>query len=453
MLLDREVERARIDALLDGARNGTSGTLVLCGEPGIGKSALLAWAVERATGFRVLRAKGVESEADLAFSALYELTRPILDHLERLSPPQAAALRGALALAPTSGIDRFSVYAATLGLLAAAAEEHPLLCVIDDAHWLDPASADAVLFAARRLEEEGIAVLIAARADEEQRFLAAGLPTLDVVGLDEQVARDLLASTVDHRLPAGLAERLVTATGGNPLALLELPSVLTRSQLAGRSPIETPLLAGASVERAYRGRLEPLPAATRRALLVAAASDGSELRAIAAATRADGGIEALEAAELAGLITLGADRLEFRHPLVRAAVYSSATPPERRAAHRALGEALTGERDADRRAWHLAAAAMEPDEEVAAALERSAHSARRRGGPAEDARALERAARLTPDPDVRARRLLDAARALRASGNPGHAIDLLEQTLELTADPALCSAAAEERATIELWQG
>jgi DNA-binding CsgD family transcriptional regulator len=415
MLLGREAECARIDDLLTAARRGASAALMIRGDPGIGKSALLEEAARRAAGMTVLRAHGVQSESELTFAALADLLGPLLDHLDALPQVQAAALAGALALGPPAAPDRFAVYAATLSLLAECA---PLLAVVDDAMWVDAASREALLFVARRLQQEGIVLLLAARAS------VAELPELVLGGLDLAAATALLGAAPE------VAARLLDATGGNPLALLELSGLLTEAQRAGREAIEDPPPVGSSVERAFSRELDALPEATRRALLVAAACETGATADIFAALERP---EALEPAERAGLITIAGAHLQFRHPLLRSVAYRALAAPERRAAHRALAGAVGGER----RAWHLAAAAVAPDETVAGALDEAAAAARRRGGPAAAMRAAERAAMLTPDPELRARRLLAAAEDHARVGPPERAHAFLDEALGLATEPLL----------------
>jgi DNA-binding CsgD family transcriptional regulator len=419
MLLGREAECARIDALLDAARGGASAALMIRGDPGIGKSALLQAAVRRADGMRVVRARGVESESELTFAGLADLLAPLLDRLDGLPPAQSAALAGALALGPPAAPDRFAVYAATLSLLADCA---PLLAIVDDAAWIDPATREALLFVARRLQQEGIVVLFAART------AIADLPELVLGGLDREAATALLRAAPE------VAARLVEATGGNPLALLELSALLTEAQRAGREPIEDPPPVGSNVERAFSRELDALPEPTRRALLVAAACEsGAGADIVAALEQLALGPEALEPAERAGVIAFDGAQVQFRHPLLRSVAYRALAAPERRAAHRALAQALGGER----RAWHLAAAAVAPDEAVAAELQEAAAAARRRGGPAAAVRAAERAAALTPDPERRARRLLEAAEDHARIGPPERADALLDAALEHAVEPLL----------------
>jgi DNA-binding CsgD family transcriptional regulator len=431
VLLGREGERARIGALLGAARSGRSGALLLIGEPGIGKTTLLRDAATQADGLRVLEARGIESESELAFSGLSALLRPVMGSIETLPPPQAQALSSALALgqaAENAGADRFAVAAATLGVLAAAAEDGPLLAIVDDAHWLDGPSRDALTFAARRLGAEGIVLLLAARTDHPA---FAGLERLELTGLEAAAARELIAESSEVVAPA-VAETLLAASGGNPLALLELPGALSAEQRAGREPLEDPLPIGPSLEDAFRQRLDVLSEDGSWSLLVAAAGDSDALDPVATALGGDVG--GLEQAEAAGLVTLSEGAVRFRHPLVRAVAYHSAQPATRRRAHRALADALAG--DDGRRVWHLAAAATGPDEEVAALLEQTAAIAADRSGYAAAATALRRAALLTPAPSERARRLFLAGEHADLAGREDDALAALNDALRW-ADPLL----------------
>ncbi|HJR94961.1 MAG TPA: AAA family ATPase, partial [Gaiellaceae bacterium] len=373
MLIGREAECARVEELLDRARMGRSGALVIRGEPGIGKTALLDHAAARADGATVVRTSGIESEAELQFSGLLDVCRPLLHRLAELPANQQEALRAVFDLGPAVAADRFAVGAATLGVLAAEADVAPVLVLVDDAQWLDSSSLDALLFATRRLQADRVAVLFAVREGEGASLETRGLDSIEVRGLSLEDAGDLLQRA---DMAADVVERLHEATGGNPLALLELPSVLSQEQLRGEEPLVDPLPAGSSVETAFARRAETLSADSRRALLFAAVSSTGELEPLVAALGSVG-VEpaALEVAEDAGLVHLASDRLEFRHPLVRSAVYGVATPSERRAAHRALADALDS---AEARAWHLAAAAFGPDEEAASALQQAAEQARSR---------------------------------------------------------------------------
>jgi DNA-binding CsgD family transcriptional regulator len=454
MLLGRAAEQERIGGLLAGARDGRSGVLVIRGEPGIGKSALLDYAREQAEGMAVLFARGLESESELPFAGLSELLAPVLDHLEVIPAPQRGALEGGLAMGPGGPGDRFAAYAGVLSLWAAAAEEAPLLVLVDDAHWLDRPSSEALVFAARRLGHEAVGVLFAAREEERRVFTAPSLPEMRPAGLNVEAALALLAERVDGEVSSAVAERLCSAAGGNPLALLELRELLTVAQLGGREPLPDPLPLGASLDDAYRHRIARLSTTTRRALTVAAASDfgaADELLVALEALRLDP--SALDPAETAGIVALSPERIEFRHPLLRSAAYHSATGPERRAAHEALAGALRGERSLGRRAWHRARAVAAPDERVASELERAAQEAMSRGAPAAAASAMEVAARLTPDPDRRAGRLQEAGREAHLAGRFADAARLLDDALERTEDRLRAAEIRHLRGQVEMFAG
>jgi DNA-binding CsgD family transcriptional regulator len=424
VLLGRRTECEALDRLVDVIRAGESGALVVRGEAGVGKSALLQYMIGRASGCRVARAAGVQSEMGLPFAGLHQLCAPILDRLDSLPEPQRDALGTAFGLWGGQAPDRFRVGLATLGLLAAVAEERPLVCVIDDAQWLDRASAQALAFVARRLLAEPVAVVFAVR-DSDPVGELAGLPEMAVGGLADADARALLRSVIRGPLDERVRERIVAETRGNPLALLELPRGLTQVELAGGfGPVAPPALP-ARFEDSFRRRLEPLAPDVRRLLLVVAAEPaGDPVLVWRAAERLGIRVDPAAVAAAADLVEVsGAAR--FRHPLVRSAVYRAASPEERRSVHRALAEATDPEADADRRAWHLAHATAEPDEDVAMELERSAGRAQARGGLAAAAAFLEHAAALTPGAARRATRVLAAAQAKHLAGAPHAALDLL----------------------------
>jgi len=455
MLHGRQEECEAIDRLLADAGGQRSGALVLRGEVGVGKSALLAYAADRAAGrMRVLWGAGVESESELAFAALHQLVRPVLDRVERLPGPQAAALQGAFGLAAAQGGDRFLIGVGVLSLLAEAAEERPLVCLVDDAQWLDQPSTDALSFAARRLEAEGIVLLVAARDDDLHAFTAPSFHELHLNGLDADAAGELLTEQSPAGLAANVRERLIEATQGNPLALLELVGSLSADQLAGRAPLPDPLPASAGVEQVFLERVRRLPDSTQTLLLAVAAEETRDPAVIFGAARALGsGTQEFEMAETAGLVRMVEGRIRFRHPLVRSAVYRGATFTRRQAVHRTLAAALAGEEHADRRAWHRAAAAMEPDPEVADELERSAERARRRSGYAAAARALERSAELTSGEKLRSHRLADAADAAWLAGQPERALGLLDRAAAGVPEPRLRADVAHLRGLIELRRG
>jgi DNA-binding CsgD family transcriptional regulator len=420
-LLGRERQRVALDRLLEAARGGHGGVLVVHGEPGVGKTALLGYAGAAAREFRVLQTVGVEGEMELPYAALQQLCAPILDLAERLPVPQGDALAVAFGLSAGSPPSPFLVGLAALGLLSEASQERPLLCVVDDAHWLDRASARALAFVARRLLAETIAFVFAAR---ELGDTLAGLPELRVEPLGRRDARTLLESVLPAPVDEHVLDRIVLETHGNPLALLEVPRGMTPIQLAGGFGLPAVPLS-TSIEESFTRRLTKLPGDARRLLLIAAADPTGDPAVVWRAARQLGIPESIaETVEAEDLLELGV-RVVFRHPLVRSAVYRAAGLKERRVAHRALAEATDPENDPDRRAWHRAQAASTPDENVAAELERSAGRAQARGGLAAVAAFLERAAALTPQPAHRAQRLLAAACANRDAGAPETSLGLL----------------------------
>jgi DNA-binding CsgD family transcriptional regulator len=447
-LVGRERECAEIERLLENATAGESGTLVVRGEAGIGKSALLEYAAEHAGQMLVLRATGVEAESDLAFAGLLGLVRPILRVLPQLPERQSEALEGALGLGPSTGAERFLVAAALLSLLAAAAEDRPVLCLVDDAQWLDSPSADALVFAARRLRAEPAAILFAARDGERQRFEAPALQELVVGGLDDASAAELLADRAAEAVPA-VHVRLLAEAQGNPLALLELPAALSDGQLAGHAPLSEAMPLTPRLQSLFRRRIERLPEPTQTALLIAAADNASDLPTVLrAATDMQLPTEALDPAEHEDLIRTAGGAIAFRHPLVRSAVYDRATVSQRQRVHAALAGALSGEEHTDRRVWHQAIATVTGDEEVAAALEASARRAQLRAGHASAATAFQRAAELTVDESRRAPRLASAAHAAWDAGQPGRALGLIARALP-SADQSLCSRLLHLRGVIE----
>lgn len=415
-LLGRRNECQALDDLLAGARAGRSGVVVLRGEPGIGKTELLKYLLDRANGCRIVRAAGVQSEMELSYAGLHQLCAPLLAGLDDLPEPQRDALGTAFGLRGGAVPDRFLVGLATLSLLADAGGKEPLVCVIDDAQWLDHVSAQTLEFVARRLLAESILLVLAVREPTTGEMFT-GLPELPVAGLSENDARTLLDSVVTGPLDRRVRDRIVAETHGNPLALLELPRGLTPEEMAvgfarsGAGPLSS------QIEQGFRHRVESLPADTQRLLLIAAAEpvgDVTLLRRAAERLGIDVDAAAVHA-EASGLIVLGT-WVRFRHPLVRSAAYRAAGLDDRRAVHRALADATDARRDPDRRAWHLAHATAGPDETVAEELERSADRAQARGGVAAAAAFLQRAAELTPDPVRRATRALAAAQAKYQAG-------------------------------------
>lgn len=442
MLLGREAERLALDRLLAEARDGRSGVLAVLGEPGIGKTALLEYAAARASaaGMRVLRARGIESEAEIPFAGLAELLRPALSAFDRIPAPQASALAGALALAPATAEDRFAIGAATLTLLSAFAEAMPVAVLVDDAHLLDQSSGEALRFAARRLIADPIAIVFTVREEESSLVDGADLRELHVAGLTRSDAAKLLERV---GVQDEAVERLYRATGGNPLALLELAleaASLSAEPSVGPIPIST------SIAAAFVRRFAGLPEPTRRLLVLASANDADNLAVLARAASSLGAdIADLAAAEEAGLITIGGGELKFRHPLARSAVYAEAPPRERRAAHAALAAALP-DRDADRRAWHLAAASVGPSDQASAALDQAGVRARHRSAYAVAAAAFRRAAQLASSDDARGRLLFSAADAAWLGGSS-------DQTVALLADARLHAEDATLVARIDQLRG
>ena len=443
MLVDRRTERAALDSLIASAREGIGRALILRGEPGIGKTALLEYAIESASGFQIARAGGVESEMELAFAALHQLCAPALDRLERLPGPQRDALGVAFGLRAGDVPDRFLVGLAVLSLLSEVAGERPLLCVVDDAQWLDRASAQALAFVARRLLAEQVAVIFAVREPGEE---FTGLREQLVQGLDDTDARALLGSFLRVPVDEQVRERILAEMRGNPLALVELPRGLTPEELAGGFGVLSTRGLPDRIEQAFLRRYEALPPAAKQLSLVAAAEPtGDPMLVWRAAGRLGIRPDAALAAEADGLLVIGAPVM-FRHPLVRSAVYGAASPQERRTVHRALAEATDPEADPDRRAWHLAEAAPGPDEEAAAELERSAGRARARGGVAAAAAFLDRAVALTLDPALRADRALAAADAKRQ-------VAAFEAALGLLATAEAGPLGERQRARADLLRG
>ncbi|MFF7901845.1 AAA family ATPase [Streptomyces sp. NPDC007920] len=433
MLAGRDPERAAIAALLDAARAGRGGALVVRGVPGAGKSALLDDASATAPDLRVLRTSGVESESPLAFAALQRLLWPLRTRVGALPVPQAAALRAAMGEAEGEG-DRFLAFLGTLSLLADAAEESPLLVVVDDAHWLDDASSAALLFAARRLQAERVALLFAARDGDARRFEAGDLPTVVLGGVTGADADALLSHRAGTGIDPAVRDQLVAGTGGNPLALVELAGVLTAGQLTGRAPLPTPLPLTGGVERAFLDRYRRLDEAARLFLLVAATDDTARLTVVRdAAERLDATDAALDAVERSGLLRVDGDAVSLHHPLVRSAVYRAATSAQRRAAHRVLADVLTG--DPERRAWHRAAAADRPDEGVVAALDQVAERAAARGGHEAASAAWARAAELTAGGEARGRRLYLAASSAWLGAHASRASALARAAAADVTDP------------------
>jgi DNA-binding CsgD family transcriptional regulator len=423
-LVGRQDELAVLEQLLETARNGGSGTLVLHGDPGVGKSALLDELVSSASGFRIARAAGVEGEVDLPYAGLQQLCRPMLDVIGDLPPPQRDALNVAFGLSSGEIPDRYLVGLASLSLFSETATTQPLLCILDDAQWLDTETVQALAFVARRLGADTVALAIASREHLED---LEGLPALRLDGLASADARALLDAVVTGHLDGAVRERFLAETHGNPLAILELPHALTPAEAATGILYRAGDSLSSRIEDGFRHRLESLQSDTRLLLVLAAAEPlGDPLLLHRAASHLGIAIEAADAAEEAGLLEIR-ERTSFHHPLVRSAAYRSATQRERRLVHGALAEATDGQLDPDRKAWHRAQARAAPDEVVAAELERTAARAESRGGLAAAGAFLERAAILTPDGSKRAERALAAAEVMYKAG----AYDAVESLLHV----------------------
>ena len=421
-LIDRQAERGVLGGLLEAIRAGESRALVVSGEAGVGKSALLEYLSQQASGCRLARAAGVQSEMELPFAGLHQLCAPMLDNLPHLPRPQREALRTAFGISAGSAPDRFLVGLAVLSLLSDAAEQQPLVCVVDDEQWLDRASAHVLGFVARRLVAESVGLIFAARVPSSELM---GLPELAVEGLSESDARALLDAALAGPVDSPVLDRIVAETRGNPLALLELSRAVSPRQVAGGFWLPGAVRLSGGIEEHFRQRIEALPTTTRRLLLIAAAEPvGDPALLWRAAAQMEIDAAAAAPAVEANLVEVGS-RVRFRHPLVRSVVYGSALPRERREVHAALGDATDLQRDPDRRAWHRANAAPGPDEEVAEELERSAGRARARGGLAAAAAFLERATVLSVGSPRRTERALAAASAKIKAGEFAAARDLL----------------------------
>lgn len=451
VLVGRGPERALLSALVDEARHGTAGSVVVRGEPGVGKSALLGAVVADSEVATVLRTQGLEVEAPLAFAALHRLLRPLARLREHLPPPQARALRVAFGEDDGPSVEPFLVGVATLSLLTSAAEENLVLCVIDDAHWLDPASAGALLFCARRLGADRVAMVFAARDDAAAAFETPGLAELVLTGLDAEESRALLAARLGGDPADEVARRLIAETGGNPLALLELPGELTAAQLEGLAALPATLHLTARVEQVLLDRSRRLPVPVQRVLLLAAADDTGQPDVLRRAG-AHWGLEddALQRGIDSGLLVDAGGSVTVRHPLVRSAIYQAAGGVDRRGAHRALAAALAGAGHEDRVVWHRAYAAEGPDADLVDALEGVGERSQRRGGHVAALAAYERAAELSPDAVRRAHLSFAAARSAWACGQAARAQSLLVAAREGTEDPLLLCDVARLRGHIEV---
>ncbi len=440
MLQGRASERAELGGLLEAVRAGRGASLLICGPAGIGKTALLDWLAAEADGVRVLRAAGFDAERPQAFAGLADLLRPVLDQREQLPDVQASLLSAALGGQGEAGhATPFAVGVAGLALLAAAARDRPLLAIVDDAHWLDDSSREALAVASRRLAADPLALVLTARPEEEVLQALASLPMLELGGVDEPAARALLRASADGIAPA-VADLLVAAAAGSPLGLVELAAQLTPAQRAGREPLPEPLPVGRRLAHAWDARLAALSPRSRQAALLLAAAQPDDAPALGAAD-----VGALEAA---GIVTVADGELAFVHPLARSAVYHAATPTQRRAAHAALAGPAGDPADA-RRVWHRAAAAALPDEDVAGALDLAGAAAARHGDRLQAARLHRRAAELSPEDEARAARLLEAARCYELAGRTETAMPLLDAALARTREPLRTAAIQRLRARIE----
>ena len=439
-LVGRQAERARLAKLVDSVRAGEGASLVLRGEAGIGKSALLDWSVEQATDLHVVRVWGTESELDLGFAALHQLLQPFLSGVDHLPAPQGNALRTVFGLTSGAPPDRFVIALGALTLLTNASREQPILCVVDDAQWIDRSSLEAIAFVGRRVEVDGVGVLFGVRDLDRRSNVLHGLPEHRVGGLADDEARELLSQSAPGSIDPAVATRVIAEAQGSPLAIAELANALTASHLAGHVLLPLRLPTGAKLEAHFQHRVGGLPPDAQTLLLLGAAEtdgDADHLRR----ARAWLGLSAESDAAIDDGFLVIDTSVRFRHPLIRSVVYGRANALERRRVHDALA-ATTESKDRVRWAWHAAAAASEPTEEIALELESAAHRARARGGHTSEATFLRLAAELSPNQHDRARRLLDAAQAAHSAGATRHAAALLSEARAL-ADTALLSARAE----------
>ena len=438
VLYGRDLETTRLTAMLDAARAGRASSLVLSGGAGVGKSTLLADLAAKADDaqVRVLSTAGLESESPLAFAALHRLLRPVLDHLPSLPPPQAQALRQAFGETEGDQMDPFLISLATLSLLTEVAESAPVLCLVDDAQWLDTASAEALQFAARRLLAEPVVLLFAARDDSAHTFAPTDIELIRLEGLTGEAVGALLQEHTGRPVSDRIVDVLASRTGGNPLALVELPGQLSDAQLAGTAAMPDELPLTGRVERTFLDRCRGLSTPGQTLMLLASADDSGHLSVLMRAGAALGVPgETMSDVEPTGLLVVDGDMVRVRHPLVRSAVYQAATSSERRRAHAALAQALHEVGDLDRSTWHRAAACDGPDEDVAAGMEAVGRRAERRGGHDSAAAAYHRAAQLTTADEPRSRRLILAARTAYAAGRVDRAMPLLDEARLITDDP------------------
>jgi hypothetical protein len=435
VLHGRRRESAAISVLLDAARSARGGSLVIRGEPGVGKTALLAHAVERSPDLRVLSAVGVPAESGLPFSALQRLLRPVLGDLDALPAVQATALRAALGLLSARRPDRFLIALAVLSVLAEAAVQRAVLCVLDDAQWLDPETLDAVLFVARRIDTEPIALLFVETDGPGGRCVPPEVPTLVVTGVDRVTSDALLIERSAGTPAPEVRATLWATTRGNPLALTTLAAGLTPAELAGRDPLPASLRLEMALQHTLAAEAERLPPPTQALLLLTAVGGSGDIGVVFRAAEASGvPPAALEPAERSGIVRVDSTGIAFRHHLMRTAIYQAAPFGRRQAAHRVLADCL-GDNDIDRRTWHRSAAAVSPDDQVADELAMTARRAENRGGHAAASTALERSADLTSDRGIAGRRLIDAADHAWLAGRGPRANALLDRAADLLADP------------------
>ena len=451
MLVGRDHETAQLVGLLEQARHGSSASVVVRGEPGVGKSALLEELTAGAGQVLVLRTQGLEAEAPLAFAALHRLLLPVMRLREELPGPQARALRVAFGEEDGPSNEPFLVAVATLSMLTSAAEENAVLAVVEDAHWLDSATADALLFCSRRLGADRVLLVFSARDGAATPFRPDGIDELQLTGLDSTSARGLLDQRLGDTSAPDVVERLIVESGGNPLALLELPTELSPEQLGGSTPLPAQLQLTSRVEQAFLDRSRRLPAAVQSMLLLAAADDTGNLTVLRrAAVALDLREHVLEEGAASGLLVVEAESVRVRHPLVRSAVYQAATGEQRRAVHRALADALAGLADPDREVWHRAAAAEGPDPEVVAALELVGSRAERRGAYVSALAAYQRAAALSTLTAERAALTVAAARNAWGCGQTTQARSLLAAARQFADNPVLLSDIARLQGRIEV---
>lgn len=452
-LIGREVELERLSTLTSAG--GWGSVLVVRGEPGIGKSALLKVAERSANGMTVLRTRGVDLEAGLPFAGLFDLFRPIFGLMEQLPHAQRRALEGALGFGDPVSVDRFAISTGTLALLSAAAEQRPVLVIVDDAQWLDAASLEGLLFACRRLTMDPVSFLWALRDGSSSEPMFAGFDELRPGAFDENAAGRLVFQQRGCQVPPSVLRYLVTASGGNPLTLVESVRAMSDAQLEGREPVPRSLPVGMSAVEIFRRRINDLDSDAVRVLTLLAVAnlgDSAVVRRAAALLDIDY-LVALEKLEIAALVRIELGVASLSHPLVRAALEGSVDPPELRVAHQALAEALVGRPDPTARAWHLAASATQPDDKVADLLEQAAVHAQRRSAHGVAADAFERAAGLTLRDEPHARRLLYAAQEARLAGGPVNVRRLLEQAADLATSPILQACVESERGLSELYHG